>query len=101
MTESKKDMSNTGSSDVKQSAVKDSAVTVSVMKTSDVRTSKFRSTLKKSEAYSMVENQEGEVVKHCQGTLRELVQDRDLLINLILMTGVWTITSFTYYLGKF
>ena len=39
--------------------------------------------------------------KHCEGTLSELFQDKDLSVNLVIMTFIWTITSFAYYLGKF
>ena len=39
--------------------------------------------------------------KHCEGTLKELFTDRDLVVNLFLMAGLWSICSFTYYLGKF
>mmetsp|Transcript_22586 Transcript_22586/g.27927 ORF Transcript_22586/g.27927 Transcript_22586/m.27927 type:complete len:296 (-) Transcript_22586:148-1035(-) len=41
------------------------------------------------------------VAKHCQGTLKELWQDKDLVINLFLMSCLWSITSFSFYLGKF
>lgn len=42
-----------------------------------------------------------EDIKHCQGTLRELWEDKDLVINLVLMSFIWSITSFAFYLGKF
>ena len=40
-------------------------------------------------------------MKHCKGTLKELWADKDLVINLFLMSALWSITSFTFYLGKF
>uniref|UniRef100_A0A7S3MR55 Uncharacterized protein n=1 Tax=Favella ehrenbergii TaxID=182087 RepID=A0A7S3MR55_9SPIT len=39
--------------------------------------------------------------KHCQGTLKELWADKSLVVNLALMSTIWTITSFSFYLGKF
>ena len=33
--------------------------------------------------------------------MRELWEDQDLVINLIIMSFIWSITSFTFYLGKF
>ena len=40
-------------------------------------------------------------MKHCEGTLKELWGDKDLAVNLLLMSGIWSITSFAFYLGKF
>ena len=39
--------------------------------------------------------------KHCQGTLKEMWADKDLVVNLVLIALLWTVCSFTYYLGKF
>ena len=41
------------------------------------------------------------VVKHGKGTLKEMIADRDLLANLIIMAFIWSITAFAYYLGKY
>jgi len=40
-------------------------------------------------------------VKHGKGTLKEMIADRDLLANLIIMAFIWSITAFAYYLGKY
>ena len=40
-------------------------------------------------------------MKHCKGTLKELLEDRDLVVNTLIMSVIWSVTSFTYYLGKF
>ena len=40
-------------------------------------------------------------MKHCEGTLKELWEDKDLVVNLFLLSIIWSITSFTFYLGKF
>ena len=39
--------------------------------------------------------------KHTTGTLRELWGDKILVINLALMSVLWSTTSFTVYLGRF
>lgn len=40
-------------------------------------------------------------MKHTQGTLKELWGDKNTVINLFLMSIIWSVCSFTYYLGKF
>ena len=37
-------------------------------------------------------------MRHCQGSLRELASDRDLLKNLLVVSVTWALTSFTFYL---
>ena len=54
-----------------------------------------------SQSFVAREKTEKVEMKHCKGTLRELWADKDLVINLFIMTGLWSITSFTFYLGKF
>lgn len=36
--------------------------------------------------------------RHCQGTLLELASDRSLLKNLVVVSFIWALTSFTFYL---
>lgn len=40
-------------------------------------------------------------MKHTQGTLKELWGDKNTVVNLCLMSVLWSVCSFTYYLGKF
>ena len=40
-------------------------------------------------------------MKHTVGTMKELIGEREIMINLALMTAIWTTCSFTYYLAKF
>ena len=50
----------------------------------------------------LVSKREEEVeMKHTVGTLKELFAEREIMINLALMTAIWTTCSFTYYLAKF
>ena len=37
-------------------------------------------------------------MKHCQGTLKELCSDKPLVKNLMIVSCIWAITSFSYYL---
>jgi len=39
--------------------------------------------------------------KHCDGTLKELVADTELLKNLICVTILWTICNVNFFLNKF
>ena len=39
--------------------------------------------------------------RHTTGTLQELWGDKILVINLALMSVLWSTTSFTLYLSKF
>ena len=36
--------------------------------------------------------------RHCEGTLKELYQDKSLLKNVGVVSLIWAFTSFTYYL---
>ena len=40
-------------------------------------------------------------LRHTVGTIRELTGEKEIMINLALMTAIWTTCSFTYYLAKF
>jgi len=42
-----------------------------------------------------------EEVRHTEGTLKELWDEKPLVANVILMSAIWTTCSFTYYLAKF
>ena len=54
-----------------------------------------------SQGYAAREIKPKAAKRHTTGTLRELWGDKDLVVNLSLMSAIWTITSFCFYLGKF
>jgi len=35
--------------------------------------------------------------KHCQGTIKELFAERAMLKNLLIVSLIWALTSFTFY----
>ena len=35
------------------------------------------------------------------GTVRELLEEKEIMINLVLMAIIWTTCAFTYYLAMF
>ena len=39
--------------------------------------------------------------KHTVGTLKELLEEKDIMVNLFLMAIIWTSCAFSYYLAMF